>query len=130
MIHDRDAHDDVLRVLDDEGAPEHRGVPLLLRRRRRWRGTASTAGGTCPSPGRVTFKNAQPLRDALAVAPLDRLLVETDAPFLTPTPYRGRPNASYLVPHTVRAMADVTGAREDDLCAHLWHNADHVFGPL
>ena len=80
--------------------------------------------------GVVTFKNAQPLRDALAVAPLELLLVETDAPFLTPTPYRGRPNASYLVPHTVRAMADVTGAREDELCAHLWHNADHVFGPL
>ena len=61
--------------------------------------------------GTVTFKNAANLRDALAVAPLDRILVETDAPFLTPMPYRGRPNASYLVPHTVRAMAEVRGRR-------------------
>ena len=62
--------------------------------------------------GTVTFKNAQPLRDALVVTPRDRVLVETDAPFLTPTPYRGRPNASYLVPLTMRAMAEVRG---DDL---------------
>ena len=66
--------------------------------------------------GTVTFKNAAALRDALAVAPLDRILVETDAPFLTPMPHRGRPNASYLVPLTVRAMAEVRG---DDLEAAL-----------
>ena len=56
--------------------------------------------------GTVTFKNAQALRDALAVTPLDHVLVETDAPFLTPAPFRGRPNASYLIPHTIRAMAE------------------------
>lgn len=62
--------------------------------------------------GTVTFKNANDLRAALALAPRDRILVETDAPYLTPVPYRGRPNASYLVPHTMRAMALV---RRDDL---------------
>ena len=62
----------------------------------------------------MTFKNAGDLRAALAVAPLELLLVETDAPYLTPMPYRGRPNASYLVPLTVRAMAAVKGVDEDD----------------
>lgn len=60
--------------------------------------------------GNVTFKNAQPLRDALAVAPIELVLVETDAPFLTPAPYRGRPNAPYLIPVTLRAMAEVKGS--------------------
>ena len=93
VIHDRDAHDDVLRILDDEGAPDA------------WSSTASPAtrtmarqcvdrGWVLSFAGTVTFKNAQPLRDALRVTPLDQLLVETDAPFLTPTPYRGRPNAA------------------------------------
>ena len=65
----------------------------------------------------MTFKNAQPLRNALVVVPADRLLVETDAPYLTPAPYRGRPNASYLVPHTMRAMAEVRGDDLEALCA-------------
>jgi TatD DNase family protein len=76
----------------------------------------------------VTFKNAQPLRDALAVAPVDRVLVETDAPFLTPTPYRGRPNASYLVPLTVRAMAEVRGDDLGALCAAIDANTEAAFG--
>jgi TatD DNase family protein len=65
----------------------------------------------------------------VAVAPLDRLLVETDAPYLTPTPYRGRPNASYLVPLTVRAMAESAGTDEDVMATALWDNAQRVFGP-
>jgi len=77
----------------------------------------------------VTFKNAGALREALAATPLDRLLVETDAPYLTPTPYRGRPNASYLVPHTVRAMADVLGADLEALCTALAASTDAAFGP-
>jgi TatD DNase family protein len=76
----------------------------------------------------VTFKNAQPLRDALAVTPLDRVLVETDAPYLTPTPWRGRPNASYLVPHTVRAMAEVLQTDLETLCRAIDANTDTAFG--
>ena len=64
--------------------------------------------------GTVTFGNAAALREAAAVTPLDGLLVETDAPFLTPMPYRGRPNAIYLIPLTVRALAEVTGHDLDD----------------
>ena len=106
VIHDRDAHDDVLRVLDEEGAPDTRRLPLLLRRRGDGRSAASDRGYVLSFAGTVTFKNAADLRAAAAVAPLDQLLVETDAPFLTPMPYRGRPNAPYLVPLTVRAMAE------------------------
>jgi TatD DNase family protein len=78
--------------------------------------------------GTVTFKNAQPLRDALGIVPLDRVLVETDAPFLTPTPYRGRPNASYLVPVTVRAMAEVRGEDLTSLCEAIDANTEVAFG--
>jgi TatD DNase family protein len=77
--------------------------------------------------GNVTYKNAQDLRDAVAVAPLELLLVETDAPFLTPVPYRGRPNAPYLIPVTVRAMAAAKGVGEDELGAALGANTARAF---
>jgi TatD DNase family protein len=76
----------------------------------------------------VTFKNAEPLREALRVTPLDRVLVETDAPYLTPMPYRGRPNASYLVPLTMRAMAETLGTELEELCAAVDANTDEAFG--
>jgi TatD DNase family protein len=78
--------------------------------------------------GTVTFKNAQRLRNALVVVPADRLLVETDAPYLTPAPYRGRPNASYLVPHTMRAMAVVRGDDLEALCVAVSLATDAAFG--
>jgi TatD DNase family protein len=79
--------------------------------------------------GTLTFGNAGYLREAAAATPVDRLLVETDAPFLTPVPHRGRPNASRLVPHTVRALAEVTGTELAELCAALSATAERVFGP-
>jgi TatD DNase family protein len=78
--------------------------------------------------GTVTFKNASPLRGALAITPQERLLVETDAPFLTPVPYRGRPNASYLVPLTMRLMAEHRGADLLDLCRVVEANTFAAFG--
>jgi TatD DNase family protein len=78
--------------------------------------------------GNVTFKNAQDLRDAVAVAPLEQLLVETDAPFLTPMPHRGAPNSPYLVPLTVRAIAEVKGVGEDEIATAVTANAARVFG--
>jgi TatD DNase family protein len=77
----------------------------------------------------VTFKNAADLRNALAVTPAEHLLVETDAPFLTPTPYRGRPNASYLIPLTLRAMADVKQVPVDELANAVATNTDRAFDP-
>jgi TatD DNase family protein len=78
--------------------------------------------------GNVTFKNAQDLRDAAAVTPLDQMLVETDAPFLTPMPYRGRPNAPYLVPITVRALAEATGNDSDAVAAGVSATSALIFG--
>lgn len=79
-------------------------------------------------PGTVTFKNNEPLREALAITPLDRILTETDAPYLTPMPHRGRSNASYLIPHTARFMAEVRGVPLDTFCQALNDNADRAFG--
>jgi TatD DNase family protein len=78
--------------------------------------------------GPVTFKPNAALRVALAATPLDRVLVETDAPYLTPMPFRGRPNASYLIPHTARSMADTLGVDLDTLCQALTDNAIAAFG--
>jgi TatD DNase family protein len=127
VIHDRDAHDAVLDVLDAEGVPE-RWVMHCFSGNPRFASACLDRGAYLSFAGTVTFKNAQPLRDALAVTPVDRVLVETDAPFLTPTPYRGRPNASYLVPITVRAMAEVRGEDLADLCAAIDANTEAAFG--
>jgi TatD DNase family protein len=128
VIHDRDAHDEVLRVLEDEGAPE-RTVLHCFSGDVEFAKACVQRGYVLSFAGTLTFANAAYLREAAALAPLDQLLVETDAPFLTPVPYRGRPNAPRLVPHTVRALAEVTGAGLDELCAALTGNAERVFGP-
>jgi TatD DNase family protein len=128
VIHDRDAHADILRVLDDEGAPET--VVLHC-----FSGDADFAaecvrrGYVLSFAGTVTFANAVALRDAAQVTPIKQMLVETDAPYLTPMPFRGRPNASYLIPLTVRGLAEATGADLDELCAAISATGDRVFGP-
>jgi TatD DNase family protein len=127
VIHDRDAHADVLRVLDEEGAPE-RWVMHCFSGDDAFARACLDRGAYLSFAGTVTFRNAAPLRDALAVTPRDRVLVETDAPFLTPTPWRGRPNASYLVPLTVRAMAEVLRADLEDLCRAIDANTETAFG--
>ncbi len=127
VIHDRDAHQDVLRVLDAEGAPE-RVVMHCFSGDAGFARACLDRGWWLSFAGTVTFKNAAPLREALALAPRDRLLVETDAPFLTPTPFRGRPNASYLVPLTVRAMAEHRGDDLGELCAAVEANTFAAFG--
>lgn len=127
VIHDRDAHDAVLDVIDEEGAPE-RWVMHCFSGDAEFARRCLDRGAHLSFAGTVTFKNAQPLRDALAITPLDRVLVETDAPYLTPTPYRGRTNASYLVPLTMRTMAEVRGADLGELCAAVETNTDVAFG--
>ncbi len=127
VIHDRDAHDEVLDVVDDEGAPD-RWVMHCFSGDADFARRCLDRGAYLSFAGTVTFKNAEPLRDALRVAPLDRILVETDAPYLTPTPYRGRTNASYLVPLTMRTMAEVRGEDLEDLCAAVDGNTDAAFG--
>jgi TatD DNase family protein len=127
VIHDREAHDEILRVLEDEGAPEHTVFHCFS-------GDAAFAkacierGYVLSFAGTLTFGNAGYLREAAAQTPVGQLLVETDSPFLTPMPHRGRPNSSRLVPHTVRALAEVTGVDLTELCASLTANAERVFG--
>ena len=127
QIHDRDAHDAVLETLTRVGAPEttvfhcFSGDDAMAR-------ICADAGYHLSFAGNVTFKNAQNLRDALKVTPLDRILVETDAPFLTPVPLRGRPNAPYLVPITVRFMAAELGSTSTSCRARLAENTLRVYG--
>ncbi|MDQ0679461.1 TatD DNase family protein [Arthrobacter pascens] len=127
QIHDRDAHSDVVQVLREEGAPERvvfhcfSGDEGLAR-------ICNEAGWNMSFAGTVTFRNSADLRAALAVADPDLVLVETDAPFLTPHPHRGRPNASYMVPYTVRAMAELTGTDLAELCGRLSANTLRAYG--
>jgi TatD DNase family protein len=127
QIHDRDAHADVLRILDEEGAPERTVFHCFSGDEEMARHCAAR-GWYLSFAGTVTFSSARGLRAALAAVPLELVLVETDAPYLTPAPHRGRVNASHLVPHTVRAMAEVTGTTLEDLCGHLADNAETVYG--
>jgi TatD DNase family protein len=128
VIHDREAHAEVLRVLDSEGPPET--VVLHC-----FSGDADFAaacvrrGYVLSFAGTVTFGSAAQLRAAAKLCPPEQLLVETDAPYLTPMPYRGRPNASYLIPLTVRAIAEVKGVAVDEVCAAVSATGERVFGP-
>jgi TatD DNase family protein len=127
MIHDRDAHEDVLRILREEGAPDQvvfhafSGDVAMAR-------ACVDAGYVLSFPGVITFKNAPQLREAAAVVPVDRLLVETDAPFLTPHPYRGRPNSPRLLPLTLRGLAASVGSGPDELCAAIAETGSRLFG--
>jgi TatD DNase family protein len=128
VIHDRDAHDDILRVIDEEGAPEQ-VVMHCFSGDERFALACVERGFFLSFAGTVTFANASTLRAAAAVTPLERILVETDAPFLTPMPHRGRPNASYLIPLTVRALAEVKHVDLAELCESISTNGEVVFGP-
>ena len=126
MVHDRDAHLDALRILDDEKAQQvifhcfsgdKEFAQELVKR-----GWHLSFAGTC------TFKNAQSLRDALQVTPLENVLVETDAPFLTPMPYRGYPNSSYMIPLTLATMAQEMNVDIDTVANATRVNAEKLFG--
>jgi TatD DNase family protein len=126
MIHDRDAHDDILSILDEEGAPStvvfhcFSGDAEFARK-------CVDRGFVLSFAGPVTFRNAKALREAAALVPLDQLLVETDAPFLTPHPFRGRPNEPYCVNYTVRDLATLRCEDVNELSAAVTRNAERVF---
>jgi TatD DNase family protein len=126
MIHDRDAHDDVLRILREEGAPDtvvfhcFSGDAAMARE-------CVDAGYVLSFAGPVTFRNARALQEAAVFVPEELLLVETDAPFLTPHPHRGRANEPYCLPWTVRGLADLRKVPDDRLAASVGRNAERVF---
>jgi TatD DNase family protein len=126
MIHNRDADREVLEVLRAEGAPEtvifhcfSSGEEMARR--------CLDAGWYLSLAGTVSFKNATALHEAARLIPPEQLLVETDAPFLTPHPYRGAPNEPYCLPYTVRALADLTGRPPEELARATTANAARVY---
>jgi len=127
MIHDREAHADVLRILEEEGPPDRvvfhcfSGDVAMVKQ-------CAEAGYVMSFAGNVTFANAGPLRDAAAAAPADLILAETDAPFLTPVPNRGKPNEPALVADTLRCLAEVKGMDVADLCDMVTATARRTFG--
>jgi TatD DNase family protein len=127
QIHDRDAHDDVVDVLLRDGAPERTvfhcfsGGPALAE-------VCAREGWYASVAGPVTYGANDDLRAAVRVLPLDLLLVETDAPYLTAHPLRGRPNAPYLVPHTVRRIAAERDVDLATLCTTLAATSERVYG--
>jgi TatD DNase family protein len=127
MIHNRDADDGVLDVLAAEGAPESvifhcfSSGPEMAR-------TCADNGWLLSLSGTVSFKNAKALREAAPLIPAGQLLVETDAPFLTPHPYRGAPNEPYCLPYTVRALADVLGRAAEDVAQETSATAARIYG--
>ncbi|MGP7997824.1 MAG: TatD family hydrolase [Streptosporangiaceae bacterium] len=128
MIHDRDAHEDILRILAEEGAPEtvifhcFSGDAALAKR-------CVDAGYLLSFAGVLTFGNAPQLREAAAVTPPGQLLAETDAPFLTPVPNRGKSNSPAQVANTIRALAAIKQLDVAELCAILEATGERVFGP-
>jgi TatD DNase family protein len=127
MIHNRDADAEVIDMLRAEGAPDavifhcFSSGPEMAR-------ICVDAGWLLSLSGTVSFKNASDLRDAARLIPPEQLLVETDAPFLTPHPYRGSPNESYCLPYTVRALAEVVGRSAGDLAHETSANAVRTYG--
>jgi TatD DNase family protein len=127
MIHDRDAHADVLRILAEEGPPEHvifhcfSGDAEMAK-------VCAAHGYVMSFAGNVTFTNAQPLREAALAAPPELILVETDAPFLTPVPNRGRSNSPAQAATTLRYLADLKGMDVTAFCDQVTATAGRVFG--
>ncbi|PTU55679.1 hydrolase TatD [Sphaerisporangium cinnabarinum] len=128
QIHDRDAHAQVLDVLARDGAPErtvfhcYSGDAAMAR-------SCAEQGWYLSFAGPVTFRANDELRAALRAVPLEQVLVETDAPYLTPHPYRGRPNAPYVLPTTVRTVAEVVDLPLADVCERLAATSVAVYGP-
>jgi len=127
VIHDRDSHDDVLSVLAEVGAPEKTvfhcfSGDVEMAKKCIERGYVLSFAGT------VTFKNAPQLREALAITPIDQILVETDAPFLAPMPHRGSLNSPAQIATIVRAMAAERNADLAELATALSRNAERIFG--
>ena len=127
QIHDRDAHREIVATLDRVGAPE-RVVFHCFSGDAAYARLIAERGWFLSFAGTVTFKNAPNLREALEVIPRSQILLETDAPYLTPVPVRGRPNAPYLLPHTLRAMAAHLGTEASMLAAQISSNTELVYG--
>ncbi len=127
MIHNRDADAEVIDVLRAEGAPDTVIFHCFSSDAAMAR-TCVDGGWLVSLSGTVSFRNARDLRDAVPLVPLGQLLVETDAPFLAPHPYRGAPNESYCLPYTVRSLAELLGRPAEELAQVTTANARRAYG--
>jgi len=127
MIHNRDGDAEVLDVLKAEGAPE-KVIFHCFSSDAQMARTCADHGWLMSLSGTVSFRNAHALREAAAVIPAELLLVETDAPFLTPHPFRGAPNESYCLPYTVRSLADIRARPAAEIAAVTSENASKIYG--
>jgi TatD DNase family protein len=129
MIHDREAHADVLAILAETGPwPPYSVIFHCFSGDAAMAAQCAEAGYVMSFAGNVTFKNADPLREAALVAPPELMLAETDAPYLTPIPHRGKPNAPAMTAHTIRFLAGLKNLDVSDFCAHLQATGARVFG--
>jgi TatD DNase family protein len=127
QIHDREAHQEVIEILLKDGAPE-KTVFHCFSGDAEMASILAKQGWYLSFAGPVTYKANDDLRAALNVAPLELVLAETDAPYLTPHPYRGQPNAPYVVNYTIRAMADIKGIPLEVMCQKISENCERVYG--
>jgi len=127
MIHNRDGDAEVLDMLRSEGAPETVIFHCFSSDAAMAR-TCADQGWLMSLSGTVSFRNAHALREAAAIIPAELLLVETDAPFLTPHPFRGAPNESYCLPYTVRALAEIRNSPAAEIAAMTSENASKSYG--
>ena len=129
MIHDRDAHDDILDILEDEGPwPAYSVIFHCFSGDAAMAARCARAGYVMSFAGNVTFKNAAALRAAAQAASPELILAETDAPYLTPVPHRGKPNSPAMTAHTVRFLAEIKAMDVADLCRHLQSTGARAFG--
>lgn len=128
VIHSRDADEDMAKVLK-EMAPrlKRKGVIHSFTSSLELAQTALDLGFYLGFNGIITFKKAQEVRDAVAMAPLDRILTETDSPFLSPVPHRGRENAPYRLPHILEKIAEIKEVEVEKIAASAYLNATDLF---
>ncbi len=126
VVHTREAWDDTFAVFDAEGVPDRTIIHCFTGGPDEARASLDR-GAYLSFSGIATFRNAPEVREAAALCPPDRLLVETDSPFLAPVPYRGRPNRPEWVPVVGAAVADVRGETPAAVASTVWTNAETVF---
>jgi TatD DNase family protein len=128
VIHSRDAHDDVWRIMEERGFPKRRGVFHCFSGDAAFAAKVIRAGFYISIPGIVTFSNARTLREVAATAPLERMVLETDSPYLSPEPSRGKRNEPSNVKNVAECIADLKGLLPDDVARVTTLNAKRLFG--
>ena len=128
MIHDREAHEDILSILAEYAPwPPHSVIFHCFSGDAAMAARCAEAGYLMSFAGNVTFKNADSLREAARVAPAELMLAETDAPYLTPVPHRGKPNSPAMTAYTIRYLAALKNLDVSDFCAQLQATGSRVF---